>query len=311
MGNGTVRHLLSRGLRRWTALLVYLVPASVAAQAISDIRIDTPRDFGYTIGDTIRHEMYLSLSDPYRLDTTTLPKTGRLNRWLEISRAESNVEYRGQIAVYRITVDYQIFNAPQQLAAVTIPQQEFLTAGGPIRIPVSIPEWTFSIGPITNSDARQSLQLRPDRQPQAIPVFGRRIRLMISTLLLTGLLIYLVYRRFLLPRLNRDRYPFFHALKELRNLRRTEPGPERCRLGLQAVHAAVNATAGQVIFAGNLHEFILANSKYTALSTELSSFYARSEDVFFNNSEVENPGTLLRDLVALCRHCRALERSAA
>ena len=295
----------------WTALVLCLTPAAIVAQGISDIRIVTPRDFGYTIGDKIRHEMHLSLNDPYRLDTTTLPETGRLNRWLEISQAEANVEHRNENVFYRIIVDYQIFNAPPQLTSVTIPQLEFLTTGGANPIPVFIPEWTFSIAPITNTDARHNLSLRPDRQPHPIPVIGRGIRLLISTLLLTGLLIYLAYRHLLLPRLKRDRYPFSSALAELRKLQRLDSAPENYRLGLKAFHAAVNATAGQVVFAGNLHDFLSANSKYAAMKAELAALYAQSQDIFFNNSEAAEPHTSLQELVDICRHCRVLERSVA
>ena len=295
----------------WTALILCLAPAAIVAQGISDIRIDTPREFGYTIGDKVRHEMHLSLREPHRLDTTTLPETGRLNRWLEISEAEANVEPRDQSVFYRIIVDYQIFNAPPQLTSVTIPQLEFLTTGGANPIPVFIPEWTFTIAPITNSDARHNLNLRPDRQPQPIPVIGRGIRLVISMFLLTVLLTYLAYRRWLLPRFKRDRYPFSSALAELRKLQRLDSEPENYRLGLKAFHAAMNATAGQVVFAGSLHDFFSANTKYAALEGELSALYARSQDVFFSNSKAMEPHTSLQELVDICRHCRALERSVA
>ncbi len=309
MNKDTVPHSRAYSLRLWTALFVYLTPAAIVAQGISDFRIDTPRDFGYSIGDKITHEMHLSLSEPLRLDTTSLPETGRLNRWLEISRAEANVEHRNQILSYRIIVDYQIFNAPPQLKSVTIPQLEFLTTGGASPIPVFIPEWTFSIGPITNSDARHNLNLRPDRQPQPIPVIGRGIRLVISMFLLTVLLTYLAYRLWLLPRFKRDRYPFSSALYKLRKLQRLDFEPENYRLGLQAFHAAVNATAGQVVFAGSLHDFLSANTKYATLEADLSALYARSQDVFFSNSKAAEPHTSLQELVDICQHCRALERS--
>ena len=295
----------------WTALVLCLTPAAIAAQSISDIRIVTPRDFGYTIGDKIRHEMHLSLYEPHQLDTTTLPKTGRLNRWLEIAQAEAIVEHRDAIVFYRIIVDYQIFNAPPQLASVTIPQLEFLTTGGANPIPVFIPAWTFSIAPITSPHARQSLSLRPDRQPHAIPVISRSIRLLISALLLTGLLMYLAYRHWLLPRLNRERYPFSSALAKLLKLQRPDSGPQNYRFGLKAFHAAVNATAGHVVFAGNLHDFLLANSKYAPIRAELAALYARSQDIFFNDAEAAEPGASLQELVDICRRCRTFERSVA
>ena len=84
------------GLRSGATLFVCLFPAAIFAQAISDIQILTPREFGYTIGDTIRHELEVSLADPYRLDLTNMPEPGRLNRWLEISAAEARVENRDE-----------------------------------------------------------------------------------------------------------------------------------------------------------------------------------------------------------------------
>lgn len=311
MNNGTMPSTPLYSLRLWMALVLYMIPAAIVAQGIYDIRIVTPRNFGYTIGDNIRHEMHLSLSEPSRLDTTTLPGTGRLNRWLEISRAEADVQYRDQIAIYQIVVEYQIFNAPQQLTSVTIPQLEFLTVGDANPTPVFIPEWTFRIGPITDSNARQNLSLQPDRRPQAIPVVGRRIRIVIWTLLLGGLLIYLAYRRFLLPRLKRKRYPFSIALSELRGLQRLDSNPDNYRLGLKAFHAAVNATAGQVVFAGNLDDFLSDNSAYAGLKPVLAALYARSQDVFFKNADAAEPQSALQELVDICRDCRALERSIA
>ena len=311
MNKGTIRRSSFDSLRLGSAVVFYLIPAAVFAQGIIDIRIDTPRDFGYSIGDRIRHEMHLTLREPIRLDTTTLPETVRLDRWLEISWAEADVRYHGQIAIYKIVVEYQILNAPQQLTSVTIPQLEFLTTGGANPIPVFIPEWTFSIGPITNSEARGELILQPDRQPRAIPVFGRRVRLLTWALLLGGFLIYLVYRRFLLPRLKRNRYPFSIALAELRSLQRMDSEPENYRLALRAFHGAMNATAGEVVFAGNLDAFLAANLKFAALKEDISALYSLSQDVFFNSSEVAEPKSSLQQLVDLCRHCHALERSVA
>lgn len=295
----------------WTVLIVLLAPNAAVAQTIADIRIATPRDFGYAIGDKIRHEMHLSLAGSNRLDTTTLPKPGRLNRWLEISRAETQLDITSDRADYHIVVDYQIFNAPRELTSVTIPQLEFLTGSDANTVAVFIPEWTFTIGPITTSAAQQSLDLREDRQPQEIPLEGRRIRLVVLMIVLASLLIYFSYRRFVLPRLARDRYPFSTALSQLRDLRRSGPAAENYRIGLQSFHAAVNATAGQVVFPGNLEDFLSANPKFAALRAELEALYARSQDIFFHDSPVTESDMLLKELLDLCMRCRSLERTAA
>lgn len=306
---GTVKS--AAGSCSWTVVIALLAQNAAVAQTIVDIRIVTPRDFGYTIGDRIRHEMHLSLTASNRLDTTTLPQSGRLNRWLEISRAEAQLHITDGRADYHIVVEYQIFNAPRELTSVTIPQLDFRTWGDENAVTVFMPEWTFTIGPITSSDAHESMGLREDRQPQQIPLEGRRIRLVVSTFVLATLLIYIFYRRFLLPRLARDRYPFSRALSQLRDLRRSGPDAESYRIGLQAFHAAMNATAGQVVFAGNLEDFLSANSKFAALRVELAALYARSQDIFFHDAPVTGSDTSLEELFDLCKRCRSLERSAA
>ena len=291
-------------------LLVAFAPA-VFAQAISGIVIETPRQFGYVIGDRIRHEMQLSLREPFRLDLASLPESGRLDRWLAISAATATRQDRDDIVVYRIGIDYQIVNAPRELTAVTIPQLEFLVVGGPNPLPVFLQEWTFSIGPIAEAGPRPELLLRADRRPQPIPVGGRIIRLWIDGLLLAGLLGYLAWWRWLLPRLKRGRYPFSGACGELRRLLRPASTADDYKLGLRAFHAAVNAAAGHVVFIDNLHEFLESRPEYAGLQAELAALYARSRDVFFNNAPIEAPALSLRELVELCRRCRTLERSVA
>lgn len=298
-------------LRPVAALLAILAPAPAAAQVISEIRVDVPRDFGYTIGDKVEHVMHLRVKDPYRLDQSTMPEVGRVNRWLEITRAEAEVDYGERSTGYRIVVEYQIFNAPRESTSVTIPQLELLVTGTATAIPVFLPEWTFGIAPITDSEAQQSFSLRPDRPPQPIPVAGRGIRFSIWALVLIGLLGFLAYRRFVAPRLDRARYPFARALLKLKKLKRSSSDRNNYRQALKAFHAAVNATAGRVVLAGDLDDFLAANPRYAALAAELSAVYARSQQLFFKKSAPTLPDTSLEELIALCRRCRALERSAA
>lgn len=295
------------------ALLALLLccPGVSDAQAIADIDVRTPRTFGYTIGDKIQHEMTLSLRAPYEFDEDTLPESGRLNRWLEISAAAVTMQKSAGLNTYRITIDYQIFNAAEKLTSVTIPQLEFILSGGANPLPVFIPEWTFSVAPIATPSARPELSLQPDRRPAPIDTGARNIRLWISAMLLAGLLAYLAYWRWVLPRLRRGRYPFTHALPELQRLAQSTAEPEHYRLGLRAFHAALNAAARHVVFDGNLHEFVVQHSQYATLESELNDFFTQSSAVFFGETNIASPSTALQELVELCRRCRTLERSIA
>jgi hypothetical protein len=285
------------------------MPASTLSQGIGAIRVDTPRDFGYTIGDKFSHEMHMVLNEPVRLDTSTLPEPGRLNRWLEISGVELDVQQGEKSATYRIVVEYQVFNAPQALTSVTVPQLEFMTMGGPNRIPVFMQEWTFGIGPITHSSSRENLRLQPDREPGEIPLVERRTRLAIWSLLLVSLLLYLAYQRLVLPRLRRNRYPFYSALREIRALQRSRTDPESYRRSLKAFHTAMNTTAGQVVFAANLDDFLKLNPNFMELGPDIASIYARSQDLFFEEGDPAEADSAWQELLDICRRCRGLERS--
>lgn len=293
------------------ALLLAAAPGVIRAQAIADLTVTTPRQFGYVIGDHIRHEMHLTLRAPTRLDFGSLPETGRLDRWLEIAAAEVVEEQRDGGLLFRISVDYQIVNAPRELTTLTIPQLEFLVVGGANPLPVFLPEWTFSMGPLAGSGPRPELLLRDDRQPQPIALAGRLARLSVAALLVAGLLGYGAWRRWLLPRLRRGRFPFASAYGKLRRLLRQAPTAEDYRLGLRAFHAAVNTAAGKVVFIENLPEFVAHTPAYATLQPDLAALYAHSREVFFNNAPIEEPADSLRQLADLCRRCRALERTLA
>lgn len=295
----------------WLAALACAASSAALAQMISDMRVVTPRAFGYTIGDEIRHELHLSLAGGYRLNRETLPDAGRLNRWLEIARADMETQFGERRVHHRIIIDYQIFNAPKALTAVTIPQLDFMVTDGATEIPVFLPEWTFTIAPITSPQAHQTLTLQSDRVPEAMPTRNRGLRLLLSVLLLAGVLGYVAYRRILLPRLRRSRYPFSRALSELKELQRVGASAENYRLALRSFHRAVNTTAGEVVFPGNLQGFLSSRSDFAALSADLQALFQRSQQVFFDDAQIAQSDAAMKDIVDLCRRCRTVERAAA
>jgi hypothetical protein len=114
--------------------------------------------------------------------------------------------------------------------------------------------------------------------------------------LLGTLLLYQAYAAWVLPWLKRERFPFSSALRELRQLQRMHAAPTIYRRGLKIFHAAVNKTAGRVILAGNLNDFFSGNAAFATLEPEVSALYRVSQNVFFDNAEIAEPGTRLNEL---------------
>ncbi len=294
-----------------TLLLAWFWSAPAEAQAIADIRVVTPRDFGYTIGDTIRHELSLTLADSHRLDERSIPEAARMNRWLDIVQVAVRDDARGERRRYRVFVDYQIMNAPREVTRVTIPQLEFTALGYPNSIPVFIPEWTFTVGPIVAPAAAVNPTLRPDRKPLPVPVWGGFVRVGAATAILLALLGHWLYRQILLPRFRREHFPFTAVLHELRSLPPAAHRTSDYRRALRAFHAAVNATAGHAIFGNNLDDFLARHSEYIDLKNDLTTIYEQSRTVFFDDREVTDPGASLLKLIDVCTDCSRIERSAA
>jgi len=77
---------------------------------------------------------------------------------------------------------------------------------------------------------------------------------------------------------------------------------------VERVHAALNETAGEVLFEPGLDRFVALRPRFAPLRDELARFFADSRTEFFAGGD---DAVDARWLVALCRRCRDLERGAA
>lgn len=295
-------------------LPLLLIVATVHAQVIKDIEIVTPRHFGYVVGDTIRHDVILTLGNPYRLDRDSLPQTGRLDRWLELAGLTVRAERRDEVTRYFIAITYQIVNAPRQLETVIVPQLDIEVTDGTLRLSAIVTQWAFTVAPITNVQLLNDQSfpaLAPEHPPRATAYVARLRRLFVLVAMLGLLLAYLAFRRWVLPLVARSRRPFANAYRQLHLLEKDQADESRYAAGLRVFHQAVNETAGRTIFADGLDDFFAQERRYDDLRAEVTEFFAASRELFFANPDAAGTSvTSLQPLLHLCRRCREIERAA-
>lgn len=295
-------------------LPLLLIVATVHAQIIKDIEIVTPRHFGYVVGDTIRHDVALTLAKPYRLHRDSLPQTGRLDRWLELTALSVRAESRDETTRYFIAITYQIINAPRQLETVIVPQQDIEVTDGALVLSTFVPQWAFTVAPITDVkllDDQPFPALASEHPPPTTALATRFRRLFALVAMLTLVLIYLAFRRWVLPLVARNRRPFANACRQLQRLANDQADECRYAEGLRVFHHAVNETAGRTVFADGLDEFFALESRYNDLRAEVTEFFAASRELFFANPDAAGTSvTSLQPLLRLCRRCREIERAA-
>ena len=267
-----------------------------------------PRAFGYTVGDVVTRRIALRVPTGLRLDEDSLPRAGDRGRALELQRVALHRSLTG--APEELQLDYQVFLAPRELRVLEMPAVELRFDGSPQAQTLRIGAWPLTVAPLTPADPspRDGLgELRPDQEPPQLDTSAARERLVAEAVVGVLLLTYLAHVYLVLPWAAQRRRPFGRAWTALRALS-DEPDPSQRRAAYEQLHAALNETAGEVVFAPGLAGFIARQPRFAPLRDDFAVFFAHSRAEFFaSDPQVSD----LRWLVALCRRCRDLERGSA
>ena len=301
------------GSRRLAAALLGTLAgvSPIAEAAVDALTVTTPRPFGYVIGDTFEHRISLVLERGFDLDTASIPEPGRAGRWLNLNRAALESEAGNGSTRYAIVLHYQIVNAAGSLTGAGTPPVSFRIVGPEGDLPVVVPAWGFTVGPVVAPQehaAGRRPDLRPALPPPPYPTDTRTAR--VAVLGLAALvLIVLIVRERLARRLTANRAKHFdRAYRRLVRLAKDPPSgayPD----ALVQVHAAFNATAGRAVFEHDLARFFDEHPRFEPLRTRIEALFTESARLFYG-SGADSPasGGRIDRLRDLCRACRDLER---
>ncbi|MFO1349137.1 MAG: calcium incorporation protein MxaA [Gammaproteobacteria bacterium] len=265
------------------------------AAAAANATVEQPRPFGYVVGDLLTQRVLLQL-DGDSFEPAALPRPERLDVWWERRqpRIETSADGRRWLAV-----DYQLINAPQTLALVSLPAWELKPASG--ATPLRIGAWPVSVAALTprrafaNSDLGE---LRPDRAAPLIATapIRRQLEQYSAALLLTlgAWLGWLLWRN----QRAAARQPFARARRELRQIDDTSPQ------AWQALHRAFDQTAGRVVQLGALPVLFQQAPQLAPLRGKIEQFFTQSSERFFGSGPAGDP----LPLRALCDELRRIEK---
>lgn len=303
-----MKPLLSLGLAAWL-----LAGAGPAAALDLGATTEEPRAFGHQVGDVVTRIVRIDVPAGLTLDAESLPAPGRLSAALDLRALSRSDERIAGGTRVRLELVFQVFAAPVAPRIVDLPTLKLRFEGGGRNQELRVDPWPLAVAPLGPEAAspRHGLgELRPDLPPPAADT--RKLRAVaaagVAVAALIGGWLALVY--FGLPWWGRRHRPFGLAWRELQAARRRGALGEEaaaCATITRRLHAALNASAGHVLFAEGVEAFVAAAPRYAPLQDELLRFFERSRSAFFAAA----PAGDQRWLLDLARALRDAERGSA
>lgn len=273
-------------------------------KAIGHFELQTPRPFGYWIGDQIQHRIVLQTRPDARLDLSSLPKQGPVNRWLNLNRATVESGSGGGTV---IELEYQVFYAPNEVKMLDIPGFALRFGQAGKTIEQTVPAWHFTLSPLKELAVRKDRDgrqyLRPDARPAPLPSASQRLGLYAGLSLSLASAAYLAYLYGYFPLWPKRRI-FKRAAAELAAL--SERDMPRA---LAAMHHALNTLHGLPLYKHGLAEFYRNHPEYLAAAGQIGGFFDFSNRVLFAGAR-DYGSPEIAELRALCRLCREIERGS-
>ncbi|WP_157548434.1 hypothetical protein [Piscinibacter sakaiensis] len=276
------------------------------------LETEEPRAFGYHVGDRVERRFRLRVPAPWRLDPDSLPGTGRRGRSLELREARWDPPGPFDGDVHRLTLRYQVFAAPPQVQVLELPPVRLRFDAAGREHTLRLDAWPLAVGPLAPPEAPERTGLGAWRPPARAPLQDTsaiEARLVLWGTLAALAIAWLAVVYGVAPRWAARRLPFGRAWPALRGLPDAPPA-EAERQACRALHAALNATAGEAVFAQGLDRFLARMPRYAPQRGALQAFFARSDQLFYGSADAAGPGNG-RALRQLARALRDLERGAA
>ncbi len=273
-------------------------------EPVTHFQVQTPRPFGYVIGDEIKQRIIVEARKGLALQTSSLPGKGEINRWLNLNKIKIDKSNTREGIRYQIDLTYQLFYAPLEVKMLELPRftLQFRQFGN--NIEKTVPRWHFTSAPLRELAIRKDEGKEYMRADTPAPLLDNQSslnRLILSLFITCLLAAYLAWLYGILTFL--PKYQIFkRPARQLVKL----TGDDAASM-LNIMHKALNNLNGKPLFKHQLSDFYQRFPNYQQLHSELVWFFNYSNQHYFSAVSRCNK-TENNKIKALCQQCLQIER---
>ncbi|HEY0562601.1 MAG TPA: hypothetical protein VGD04_04685, partial [Methylophilus sp.] len=285
---------------------------------IASAKIQDPdHDVGYTVGDILTRNISITVKKPYVLVPESLPIVGYERRYkgqligIDLSALQHSKQEKSDYTVHNIVLSYQVFTTNVVAKPGALPA-EYVRIFNPESkdkavFRYRIPSWNFTISPLSVfGQVKVETEMSGYRGPLLLDASPQQLRLkvLLSVLGLSLLgLLYMLGKYTWLPGMGG---PFAKAYKIIKKAPKNTEG---LTSAVEAVHTALNNSAGYSVFNNNLATFLSNKPAFNHVLAEIEQFFKLSNSVFFAvGAKLESDEASLQWLAKFCKQCRDCER---
>lgn len=290
----------------FSLLIILLLSSctSTISEPVHSFKVETPRPFGYVIGDEITQRILVEVRQGLALQSTSLPAKGSINRWLNLNKVKISKTKGSRGLHFQIDLTYQIFYAPLEVKMLDLPgfTLQFKQFGNTVT--KDVPVWYFTTAPLRELVIRKDNgieYMRPDQTAPFIDNASVTTRLILFLTIACAVAAYLAWLYGLLSFL--PKYQIFK--KPTQQLAKLTEGEEEKMLTI--FHRALNRLNGKPLFKHHSHTFYQQFPRYKQLQNDLDWFFDYSNDYFFGSHTAPDKNSSHR-IQQLSQNCLDVER---
>ncbi|WP_028311134.1 hypothetical protein [Derxia gummosa] len=289
-------------LARLAAATTLLLCARPAPAAELLWRSTDPRPYGHQLGDLVTRDIDIDLPPGATLDPDSLPKPARANRWFDLRAIERSQPGAGR---EHLRLTWQVTGVRDVASYVDLPALDLRLRTPDGERALYVDGRRIAVAPVAPPDSEP--ELLDDAPARFVDTRPARLQTLAAASLLLLIATGWLFRRHVWPLLRPSRRPFALALRELRHQQRKGAS---LAAACATLHAAFNASAGRVLLADGLADFLREQPAYAPAAGPIAAFYAESQLLLFAGRAPDDPVATRAALLALARRLRDLERAA-